>query len=240
MYLRGFDRRGAAASLTNASAGGARVSGYWSDQADFAVLVLHDADDLFGHLFTSRYLPDFSLAGVTLDFDLALSGCMSPLSAKHQSVPWGKLSYITSAEAAGMVALPAPTSTTGGSAAGQTYTVNGTPVIYDRVQLVYLGNVVFDHIVAAGESESDVAAALVSQINTSGYLTATQDGASFTVSAPAGRDGNGVELLEMHKTGTCYLTPAGASKLTGGADATSMHFHLDFSALGLGVAGRSG
>lgn len=40
-------------------------------------------------------------------------------------------------------------------------------------------------------------------------------------------------MLELHKTSTCYLTPAGASKLTGGADPTSIHVHLDFSALGL-------
>ena len=69
IYLRGFDRRGAAASMHNASAGGFTMSGCWSDQADFAVAVLFDADDVYGHLFTSRYLPDFSLAGVTLDFD---------------------------------------------------------------------------------------------------------------------------------------------------------------------------
>jgi hypothetical protein len=66
MYLRGFDRRGCAASLNNASASGFTVSGVFSDQADFAVLVLFDADDQFGHLFTTKYLPDFSLAGVTL------------------------------------------------------------------------------------------------------------------------------------------------------------------------------
>jgi len=95
MYLRGFDRRGAAASLHNASAGGFTTSGYWSDQADFAVCVLFDADDQFGHLYSSRYLPDFSLAGVTLDFDLALTGCQNPISTKYQSVPWGSLGYIT-------------------------------------------------------------------------------------------------------------------------------------------------
>ena len=44
MYLRGFDRRGCAASLNNASASGFTVSGVFSDQADFAVLVLFDAD----------------------------------------------------------------------------------------------------------------------------------------------------------------------------------------------------
>src|SRR5271169_1325464 len=65
MYLRGFDRRGCAASLNNASESGFTVSGVFSDQADFAVLVLFDTDDQFGHLFTTKYLPDFSLTGVT-------------------------------------------------------------------------------------------------------------------------------------------------------------------------------
>src|SRR5271157_1319059 len=105
MYLRGFDRRGAAASLHNASAGGFTTSGYWSDQADFAVCVLFDADDQFGHLYTSRYLPDFSLAGVTLDFDLAITSAQNPVSRKYQSVPWGAMSYITKSEVPGTVSL---------------------------------------------------------------------------------------------------------------------------------------
>jgi hypothetical protein len=143
MYLRGFDRRGAVASLNNASASGFTVSGAWADQADFAVLVLHDADDQYGHLFTSRYLPDFSLAGVTLDFDLALTNCQNPASQKFQSVPWGKLSYITSAEAAGTLLLT-PTSITGRVEASRVFTVSGAPVAGDRIQLIYLGNIAFD------------------------------------------------------------------------------------------------
>ena len=129
MYLRGFDRRGCAASLNNASASGFTVSGVFSDQADFAVLVLFDADDQFGHLFTTKYLPDFSLAGVTLDFDLAITNAQNPVSRKFQSVPWGALSYITKSETPGTVSLqPMATSATGMAAASQTFTVNGTPV----------------------------------------------------------------------------------------------------------------
>jgi hypothetical protein len=239
MYLRGFDRRGAVATMHHASPGGFTVSGCWSDQADFAVLMLFDADDQFGHLFTSRYLPDFSLAGVTLDFDLAITGCMSPISPKFPSVPWNAISYIKSDETSGTVALPAPT-ITGGTFASRTYTVNGTPVAYDRVQLVYLGNIVWDYIVSPGDTAATVAAALVAQINGTNWaaintaitLSAAQAGSSFTVTASSYFDGNSVELLELHKTGTCYLTPAGASKLTGGVD-PSLHYHLDFSALGL-------
>ena len=63
MHLRGFDRRGAAAALHSASATGFTLSGVWKDSADFAVLVLYDADDPFGHP-RWRYLPDFPSAPV--------------------------------------------------------------------------------------------------------------------------------------------------------------------------------
>src|SRR4051794_37286387 len=101
--LRGFDRRGAAAAISSATSSGFTVSGCWSDQADFAIALLYDADDVYGHLYTSKYLPDFSLAGVTLDFDLALTGCQNPISTKFQSVPWGALSYITRSVSGGVV-----------------------------------------------------------------------------------------------------------------------------------------
>src|SRR5580704_14199824 len=405
MYLRGFDRRGCAASLNNATASGFTVSGVFSDQADFAVLVLFDADDQFGHLFTTKYLPDFSLAGVTLDFDLAITNAQNPVGLKFQSVPWGALSYITKSETPGTISLlPMVTSATGMAAASQTFTVNGTPALYDRVDLVYLSNIVYDYLVsttlspgpstvtfgffnylgtgynhtitigsntyshvqlstdgsgaiaialaaainAANDpnatasasannvilaarlnsgasvscSASDgngpgtliesqgacpfIAAQLAAQINGTNWasinptiaLMATVSGASFTVFAArygtvntsgtwvsfasgqnflgsragdpilisgvqyaissvnsptsatlttsagtqtgvnylapgGGRDGNAIELLEMHKTSTAYLTPAGASKLTGGADPSSVHFHIDFTASGI-------
>jgi len=153
MYLRGFDRRGCAASLNNASASGFTVSGVFSDQADFAVLVLFDADDQFGHLFTTKYLPDFSLAGVTLDFDLAITNAQNPVSRKFQSVPWGALSYITKSETPGTISLQQmATSATGMAAASQTFTVNGTPALYDRVDLVYLSNIVYDYLVSTALS----------------------------------------------------------------------------------------
>jgi hypothetical protein len=247
MYLRGFDRRGAAASLNNASAGGFTVSGCWSDQADFAVAVLFDADDVYGHLYTSRYLPDFSLAGVTLDFDLALTGCQNPTSVKYQSVPWGSLGYVTSSEVAGTVPLPAPTSVTGGTFASCTFVVGGTPTTYDRIQLVYLGNIVADVTgITTGMSLDGVASMLAGAVNTQALIltppmliSATSSGAQVTVTyGQVGRDGNGVELVPMYKaagntTLECLPNPP-LNVLLGGSDPTSMHFHLDFSALGLG------
>ena len=252
LSLRGFDRRGATAAITAASSTGLTVSGEWSDQADFTVLVLMDENDLFGHLQTTKYLPASNLAGVTLDFDLSVSGCQNPASAKFQSVPWGALSYITSAEGSGTVALPAPTSTTGAVAASTSFTLVGTPTTYDRAQIVYLGNVVvelsvFGTPITTGQSLATVATNLAAAINaiTSSTvpLSATAAGAVVTVTCTVpGFDGNGITLLSMyHATGNTQIYPTGAAgspppsgltaTLHGGADPTSQHYHLDFSAL---------
>ena len=44
------------------------------------------------------------------------------------------------------------TSATGMAAASQTFTVNGTPALYDRVDLVYLSNIVYDYLVSTALS----------------------------------------------------------------------------------------
>jgi hypothetical protein len=115
--------------------------------------------------------------------------------------------------------------------------------------LVYLGNVVFDVIVGGiynsvtVTTATQIATELTRQINTANWagmtpvppvtLTAVASGTGFTVTASGGADGNSVELLELHKTGTAYLTPAGASKLNGGVDPTSIHVHVDFTGLSI-------
>ena len=69
MALQGFDDYGAAAALWGASDSGFTVSGVFRDLADFAVLVLFQKDDPFGHPLFS-YLPDGDLTGLVLDFDV--------------------------------------------------------------------------------------------------------------------------------------------------------------------------
>lgn len=82
IYLHGFDRRGAAAALHSTSSSGFTCSGLFSDQVDFAVVVLLDTDDAYGHLTRTRYLPNFDMTGVVLDVDIALTNCFSPTSVK--------------------------------------------------------------------------------------------------------------------------------------------------------------
>ena len=69
MHLQDFDDYGAAAALWGASDTGFTVSGVFRDIADFAVLVLFQKDDPFGHPLFS-YLPDGDLTGLVLDFDV--------------------------------------------------------------------------------------------------------------------------------------------------------------------------
>ena len=149
IYLRGFDRRGCAASLTSASAGGFTCSGVFSDLADFVLIVLFDADDNYGHLTTTRYLPDFNLTGVVVDFDVACTGGMYMGSSKFQSVPWGSLSWIEENGTTGTTALDI-TSTAGEVAATAVITFAGTPTTGDLVQIVYLGNTGFAPTITTG------------------------------------------------------------------------------------------
>lgn len=167
MYLRGFDRRGAAAAMSGASSSGFKVTGLWSDQADFAVLVLLDEDDLYGHLETTRYLPSANMTGATLEFDVALTACFSPTSVKFDSLLAGQLQYITSAEVSGSLPLASlMTSTTGGSPASVAITISGTIVLNDLFYIIYLGNNQALYQAPIGATPTSVASGLTFAMNT--------------------------------------------------------------------------
>jgi hypothetical protein len=246
MYLRGFDRRGCSASLNNASEEGFQVSGIFSDQADFAVLMLFDADDLYGHLTTSKYLPNFSLRNVVLDFDLTTNGCFNPTSPKFESVPWKSLSYIFPNGNSGTVEFPTSTVNSGGAAASITYTLSGTPTTFDRIQIVYLSNIIIDSAnfgITTGQTLAQVATAMVALVNSITYtpqvpLTAVvdpEDLNSFIISYSAiGIDGNNNALVCMLKSGSVIsITNQGQKYLTGGTAPDSIHLSFDFTALNL-------
>ena len=60
MALRGFDDLGAAAALHSATEDSFKVSGMFRDPADFAVLILYDADNFYEHPRLD-YLPGFQI-----------------------------------------------------------------------------------------------------------------------------------------------------------------------------------
>ena len=92
MHLQGSDDYGAAAALWSASDTGFTVSGVFRDMADFAVLVLFQKDDPFGHPLFS-YLPDGDLTGLVLDFEVTWQGIQSWESLKNPSTDWNTLDY---------------------------------------------------------------------------------------------------------------------------------------------------
>jgi hypothetical protein len=229
--LGGFDRRGAVACISQATATGFQVSGCWGDQADFATLYIWNADDLYGHLFTSRYLPDFSLSGVTLDFDLLVFDCMPPNSSVYQSVPWGHLSYITSAEVAGTVSLPTPTGSVGCS--GQ-FQVGGTPTAGDIVTVSCNAHS-YSYTVVSTDTPTSVAAALAGGINTAGLfnLTATSSGVHVTLFCS---DPYPLSVILLYNNTTWIgdgLSHYNGAPLTLSGGGGTLHYHLDFTVLGL-------
>src|SRR5580698_7999516 len=94
LYLRGFDGTGAAASLCKTSPAGFTVCGVFRDMADFCVLFLYDADNIFEH-YTVRYLPDFDLSGLVLTFDLHYQGLQPIDSPKFSWIDWAQIDVIT-------------------------------------------------------------------------------------------------------------------------------------------------
>src|SRR5438477_5546153 len=90
LSLQGFDAYGAAAALHSTSETSFNVSGVFRDQGDFAVLVLFQKDDPFGHPRFS-YLPDGNFTGLKLDFDIEWQGIQAFESKKW---PWTDWAYL--------------------------------------------------------------------------------------------------------------------------------------------------
>src|SRR5580704_12577464 len=94
LSLRGFNTFAAAATVHSASPTGFTVSGTFRDPADFAVAVLYDADNVFEHPMV-KYLPDFNLSGLVLNFDLLYSDGVQPIdSPKYNWIDWATLDCI--------------------------------------------------------------------------------------------------------------------------------------------------
>lgn len=193
--LRGFDRRGAAAALCEVEADAFKVYGIFRDMADFAVLMIWDADNFFEH-YTQRYLPDFDFAGVVLTFDLHYDGLQPIDSPKYNWIDWATLDAVRPDGGTVQLRLWEHATLQAGSfaAAAATITVIDSGLQpFDRVTL-WLNNIAFDYIVpnpATGITAATVAEALRDQINGANWpalsptlaLVATSSGAALTVKA---------------------------------------------------------
>jgi hypothetical protein len=184
LHLRGFDGLGASAALHSATASGFEVSGSFRDGADFAVLVLHDADNFFDHP-RIRHLPDFDFDGLGLTFDVEYSGLMKLDSPKFPTIDWP---YLDVAREDGTVArirlFDYATKVSGAYTAASTTIVITAGVglrQYDRLTLWYL-NYAFDYICPQTECSLVITASGVAGTE----HRVTVDGTDYIVSEAEG------------------------------------------------------
>jgi hypothetical protein len=148
MALRGFDDLGAAAALHAATSSSFKVSGVFRDPADFAVLILYDADNFYEHP-RLKYLPDLRFDGLTLSFDVRYTGLMPLDSPKYATIDWPYLDFILADGATGREPLFAHATQNGGNyaKAEASFTVVTSGVKeFDRLTLWYL-NIAYDYVV---------------------------------------------------------------------------------------------
>jgi hypothetical protein len=205
IYLRGFDGTGAAASLCEASESGFTVYGVFRDMADFCVLILYDADNIFEH-YSIKTLPDFNLSGLVLSFDLAYQGLQPIDSPKYSWIDWAQLDVITATGETVQVRLWDHAMLASGtySAAQGTFTFqvqSGGCVVYDRLTL-FVNNAEFDFIAQGGETAEQVVQWFVTTINDFQWWQYSNSSLSIIASA----SGNGTLTLKYARTGLANVS----------------------------------
>jgi hypothetical protein len=216
MHLQGVSAFGAGAALWGTSENGFTVSGVFRDAADFAVLVLWDRDDFYGHPRWS-YLPDCNFTGLVLDFDVTFQGIQEFESKKAPWTDWPYLDcQLTNGQRLQKKLIELATGPSGRRGASGTFTLNAETIqAYDRVTLWYQ-NLAFDYIVPPNPNvtPNEICQALAAQINGTNWdangpvaLAATVSGNQITISAEPGADGNMVTLYELHKNSNLSFAP---------------------------------
>ena len=204
LYLRGFTGFGAAASLCETSPNSFKVYGVFRDQADFCVLVVYDADNIFEH-YAVKYLPDFNLTGMVLNFSLSYQGLQPIDSAKYNWIDWSQLDVVKSNGEPVQIRLWDHATLASGSysVAQGTYTITapGGCTIFDRLT-IFVNNVSFDFVAGGGESAAYVAQTFANSINT--YNWSTFENNSIAVIASA--DNSGHLTLRNARTGLANVS----------------------------------
>ncbi|WP_031494956.1 hypothetical protein [Bryobacter aggregatus] len=148
MHLRGFDSFGAAAAMHHATANSFAVSGVFRDAADFAVLILYDADNFYEHP-RLKYLPDFDFEGLTLQFDVQYEGLRPLDSPRYATIDWPYLDVIREDHTTGRVRLSEHATLVSGTPekASAVFTIVDDGLKeYDRLTL-WFQNFAFDYVV---------------------------------------------------------------------------------------------
>ncbi len=228
LYLRGFTGFGAAASLCEASPAGFKLYGVFRDQADFAVAVIYDADNAYEH-YSVKYLPDFNLSGMVLNFSLTYQGLQPIDSSKYSWIDWAQLDVVptdgTKDKAPVKINLWDHATLSAGSytAAHGVYTISapGGCAAGDQLTL-FVNNVSFTFTAHGGETAAQVAQAFVSYVN--GYNWSTY--ANSSIALLAFSDSSGNLTLRYARAGAVNVNGTAVSWQSGvkfpGIPATSM------------------
>lgn len=229
LALRGFTGFGAAASLCETSPTGFKVYGVFRDQADFCVLVIYDADNLYEH-YSVKYLPDFNLSGMVLSFNLSYRALQPLDSAKYSWIDWSQLDVVKTNGQPAQVRLWDYASLVSGSysVARGTYKIlaPGGCTIYDRLTL-FVNNASFDFVAAGGEPAASVAQTLTNSINSYDWFTATNSSnAVSSIAVMASADATGLLTLKNARTGHVSVNGTAVTWLDG----------LKFSGIAVGSA----
>ena len=234
--LRGFSGNGAAAAITQATNDSFIVSGVFRDAADFAVVVIWDRDDFWGHP-QHKYLPDPDFTGQVLTFDVLYTDLEPIDSPKNPTIDWPYLdvSFVDgTVQKVNIYANATLQSGTHSKASGTITITTPGAIAYDRVTLWYQ-NVAFDYIASGGETASAIAANLASQINSAYYggiftLSASVSANVITITAsPAGYDGNMIRMYSIAKNSNLTATPF--LQLSGGSSNVTWSISLNFNTL---------
>ena len=202
--LRGFTGFGAAATLCETTPDAFSVYGVFRDQADFCVLVIYDADNLYEH-YTVKYLPDFNVSGLVLHFDLSYRNLQPIDSSKYSWIDWSQLDIVRANGEPVKIRLWDYAVLVSGnySVAQGTYSFSapGGCTVYDRLTL-YINNASFDFVAGGGETAAYVAQTFANSIN--GYNWSTFANSSVAVLAAADNAGN--LTLKNARTGTVNVS----------------------------------
>lgn len=148
MQLRGFDAFGAAAAMHSATTNAFKVSGVFRDAADFAVLIVYDADNFYEHK-SLKHLPDFDFDGLTLQFDVHYQGLRPIDSPRFVTIDWPYLDVIRTDNSTARIRLSDHANVIAGThAKAQTaFTISDNGLKrYDRVTLWYM-NFAFEFVI---------------------------------------------------------------------------------------------
>ena len=165
------------------------MSGTFRDPADFAVVVLYDADNFYEHP-SIKYLPDFDFSGLSLRFRMQYTDGLQPIdSPKFNWIDWATLDCVLVDGSTPQVrlwdhAMLADADFPAASGSCTVVTSGGGVEAYDRVTLWYQ-NVAFDYIVPEGQKSVEFAFFAIGNGHTH-FITVNGRTYSHTEATPAG------------------------------------------------------